>query len=45
MIHESYGDDLDMTTDEEDTYHQTLFISSGKKISTNEHNQYDVSMF
>jgi hypothetical protein len=47
MIHESYGDELDMTTDEEDTYHTpsrnfTLDKTSPKQeIKLND--KYDVS--
>ncbi|CAF4262233.1 unnamed protein product [Rotaria socialis] len=38
MIHESYGDDLDMTTDEEDIYHKT---SPKEQIQAN--GKYDLS--
>ncbi|CAF3752025.1 unnamed protein product [Rotaria sp. Silwood1] len=34
MIHESYGDDLDMTTDEEDTYNKSPLNLSSKKTSS-----------
>jgi hypothetical protein len=33
MIHESYGNDLDMTTDEEDTYHKQSINSTPDKSS------------
>ena len=33
MIHESYGHDLDMTTDEEDTYHKRSINSTPDKTS------------
>jgi hypothetical protein len=36
MIHENYGDDLDMTTDEDDDHHK-----SSLKLPNN---QYDVSI-
>jgi hypothetical protein len=38
MIHESYGDDLDMTTDEEDNHHK----SPKQQILSND--KYDVSV-
>jgi hypothetical protein len=48
MIHESYGDDLDMTTDEEDTYHKSSFNSppdkGSPKLRTQLNDKYDVSV-
>lgn len=35
MIHENYGDDLDMTTDEEDNYHKLPPIPSINKYDVN----------
>ena len=32
MIHQCYGNDLDMTTDEEDTYHQQSTDSTPDKV-------------
>ncbi|CAF1038507.1 unnamed protein product [Adineta steineri] len=47
MIHESYGDDLDMTTDEEDTYHKSLLNSPSDKMSSKSYtptsDKYDLS--
>ncbi len=48
MIHESYGDDLDMTTDDEDTNHGSPLNSPSDKISTSSqiqsNDKYDVSL-
>jgi hypothetical protein len=51
MIHESYGNDLDMTTDDEDNYHKqsihsTPDKSSPKQLNKNKTDQiYDVRLF
>ncbi len=45
MIHESYGNDLDMTTDEEDNYHKESINSTPDKSLTKQINKnqiYDV---
>lgn len=44
MIHQSYGNDLDMTTDEEDTYNKqptnsTPDKNSSKQLNKNETNE------
>ncbi|UJR07617.1 hypothetical protein I4U23_011906 [Adineta vaga] len=47
MIHESYGDDLDMTTDEDDNYHKSTLNSPSDKPSSKSPSQsldkYDLS--
>ncbi len=46
MVRESYGNDLDMVTDEEDTYHQQSTTSTPDKTSPKQqtkNEKYDVS--
>ena len=43
MIHENYGNDLDMTTDDDDEHHQKSLVKP--KYSIPDMNQYDVSVF
>jgi hypothetical protein len=44
MIHESYGDDLDMTTDEEDNHNKPSLISPSPKLQIQSNSKYDVSI-
>jgi hypothetical protein len=43
MIHEGYGDDLGMTTDEEDNHNKLLLNSPSPKLQNQSNNKYDVS--
>ena len=44
MIHESYGEDLDMTTDEEDNYHELALNLKPPKLPISANDKYDVSL-
>ncbi|CAF0997052.1 unnamed protein product, partial [Didymodactylos carnosus] len=41
MVHESYGDYLDMTTDEEDNYHLVRLSTTNAQSSSNKQNKSD----
>jgi hypothetical protein len=44
MIHESYGDDLDMPTDEENDHSKSSITFRIPKLDNQSNNKYDVSM-
>ncbi|CAF1558478.1 unnamed protein product, partial [Didymodactylos carnosus] len=41
MVHESYGDYLDMTTDEEDNYHLVRLSTTNTQLSSNKQSKSD----